>query len=286
MIDPKTIENYLNRIKEFPTLPTIYSSLVEVMSNPRSTAHDVANIIAQDQSAAAKVLKVANSSIYGFYGRINTITQAITYIGFDEVKNLVIALSIMNLFGDVKKNAIFNPINLWRHSLAVAVTTRIIGKSIGVKNIENFFVAGILHQIGKLFLYKIDETKYTEVVEYAIKNRVTLRDAENKVLGISYTVVGEMLAEKWNLPKTIITAIRYHNIGEADSSNNQMVAAIHLSKIFSMMVGFYTYKEELIIKPNDNIWEILGLPDNFFSSNIDVIVSSIKESESLLLKLK
>lgn len=286
MIDPKTIENYLNRIKEFPTLPTIYSSLVEVMSNPRSTAHDVANIIAQDQSAAAKVLKVANSSIYGFYGRINTITQAITYIGFDEVKNLVIALSIMNLFTDVKKNTIFNPINLWRHSLAVAVTTRIIGKTIGVKNIENFFVAGILHQIGKLFLYKIDETKYTEVVDYAIKNRVTLRDAENKVLGITYTVVGEMLAEKWNLPKTIITAIRYHNIGEADSSNNQMVAAIHLSKIFSMMVGFYTYKEELIIKPNDNIWEILGLPDNFFSSNIDVIVSSIKESESLLLKLK
>lgn len=285
-MDNKILNNYLERVKEFPTLPTIYSSLMDVMSNPRSTAGDVADIISQDQAAAAKVLKVANSSIYGFYGRITTITQAITFIGFDEVKNLVIALSIINLFSNGEKSNNFNPVDFWKHSIAVAVFTRMIGKTQGVNKIENYFVAGILHQIGKLFLYTVNPEEYSKVIDFAIENKIPFREAESKVLGITYTVAGEMLAQKWNLPNSIVQSIRYHYQGISDTSNSKMISSLHIAKVTALLLGINLYKDEIIPKPNPRAWENVDLPKKYFSNNIDTMVSAYSESIRLLLRQK
>ena len=282
-MDNKQIEAFIARVKEFPTLPTIYSRLMDVMSNPRSTAHDVADIISQDQAAASKVLKVANSSLYGFYGKINTISKAITYIGFDEVKNLVIALSIFNIFSDAKKNYLMNPIDLWKHSIGVAVTTRLIGKTIGVKNVENYFLAGILHQLGKLFLYKIQPDEYTKVIAYALSKQIPVRDAEQEKLGITYTVAGELLAEKWNLPKSIKDAIRYHYLGDTDGHNKQMVAAIHIAKTAMIMMKIGVHENEVVPEPNLKSWKNLELPPKFFTNNLNAILKSYEESSMTLL---
>ncbi len=279
----KNIEAYLSKIRELPTLPTIYSTFMDVISNPRSTAKDVAEVICQDQSAASKVLKISNSSIYGFYGRVNSVSQAVTYIGFEEVKNLIISISIMKIFKDAKKTAGFNPVNLWKHSIFTAVATRMIGKESGVDKIEEHFIAGILHQIGKLVLYKIAPDKYIEVIEYARYNNIYLKDAEQKILGITYTVVGEMIAEKWNLPATVRSAIRNHYIGISDD-NDSISAAIHLSKILGIMLQINSYDGELVPKPNPEVWKILDLPDNFIEENIESIMKIYQESENLLLK--
>lgn len=279
----KNIDGYLEKIKELPTLPTIYSTFMDVISNPRSTAKDVADVISQDQSAASKVLKISNSSIYGFYGRINSVSQAVTYIGFEEVKNLIISISIMKIFKDAKKAAGFNPVNLWKHSIFTAVATRMIGNESGADKIEEHFIAGILHQIGKLVLYKIDPDKYVEVIDYARYNNIYLKDAEQKILGITYTVVGEMIAEKWNLPTTVRSAIRNHYIGISDD-NDKISAAIHLSKILGIMLQINSYDGELVPKPTSEVWKILDLPDDFFEENIETIMKIYQESENLLLK--
>ena len=144
------ISRILKSVEDFPTLPTVYTALSDVMANPRSTTQDAANVIMRDQSAASKVLKTANSPLYGFRGRIDTISQAIFHIGFEEVRNLVIAISIMDIFKNTKLSLSYNPVELWKHSIAVGVITKLIGKELGVKNLENYFLAGILHDIGKL----------------------------------------------------------------------------------------------------------------------------------------
>jgi HD-like signal output (HDOD) protein len=280
----KNINTYLDKIKELPTLPTIYSTFMDVVSNPRSTAQDVADVISQDQSAASKILKISNSSIYGFYGRISSITQAVSFIGFEEVKNLIISISIMKIFKDSKQIGAFNPVNLWKHSIFTAVATRIIGKSSGERKIEEFFVAGILHQIGKLILYKIDPESYIKTIEYARYNNILCKDAEQEILGITYTVIGEMIAEKWNLPASVRNAIRYHHIGLYEGEKNKMVAAIHIAKILGLIMKINSYENELVPKPNAAVWEILELPENFFEINLEYIMQSYYESETLLLK--
>lgn len=276
-------ENFIKQIKDFPTLPTIYTALMDTMANPRSTAQDVADIISQDQSSASKVLKTANSSIYGFRGKIGTITQAITYIGFDEVKNLVIALSIMKLFKNMK-GVKFNPLNLWKHSLAVGATTRIIGKTIGVKNLENFFIAGILHQIGKLVLYKFLPEEYPQVISNSIEKRISIRESEKEKLGITYNIVGEMLAEHWKLPISIKDAIRYHPTGILENNNKVLVASIHIAKTAASMLELGLEEGEVVPEPNPEAWKILQLPDKFFVSYLDKILNDYEESVMLLLK--
>lgn len=145
-------EKILKNVKDLPTLPTVYSALSEAMANPQSTANDVPKIVSMDQASAIKVLRIANSAFYGFSGRIENI-RAIVVLGFNEVRNLILASSVMSLFAKKESLIGFRPSDFWAHSLSVALIARSIGKLTGGINVENFFVAGILHDIGKLYFF-------------------------------------------------------------------------------------------------------------------------------------
>ncbi len=278
------IDFLLSKLDALPTLPTIYHELMEIMDNPRSTAQDVANVIMQDQASATKVLKASNSPLYGFYGKINNITQAISYIGFDEVKSLIIALTIIDFFNNKVEIKQFDMVSFWKHSIAVGVMTRLIGKAIRAKDLENYFLSGIMHDIGRLFFMIVIPEAYTKVLSYSYDNRCLLYEAENQVLGISHSIAGELLADKWNLPKSIQNVIRYQNKGILDNNNRTLVAACHIANVSSNMFG-YSYADELIITtPNKDTWEILDLPINFFSSVSKAMTSSYAESTNLLLR--
>ncbi len=281
----KNIQNIIDRIDEFPTLPTVYTKLSDVMSNHRSTPSDVANIISQDQASATKILKAANSSIYGFRGRITTITQAITYIGFEEVKNLVLALSIIQMFFKSDAPSSFNPVNLWKHSIAVGIITRHAGNTIGVRDLENYFIAGILHDIGKLLLYKYVPDDYAKAYNYSFTNKVSLRESELKFIGISHSVVGDLLAEKWRLPISIRDVISNLYTGRVSGKLSLLVSCVHVANIAATMLELGDNNDEIIPKPNKDVWDFLKLPDNYFTKNMLEIVKQYQESVKLLLKI-
>jgi HD-like signal output (HDOD) protein len=278
------IQEIISKVEEFPTLPTIYSTMLDLMANPRSTAKDVADLISKDQSAASKILKAANSPIYGFYGRINTITQAIIFLGFDEVKNLVTALSIIDLFNKDFASNKFNLVDFWKHSISVGIISRTIGKTLGVKDLENYFLGGILHDLGKLLFIKIIPAAYAKVIEYALDNRIQIREAELKLLGITHTIAGEILAEKWRLPLIIRQSIRYHNTGFVDTAFNQLVSSVHIANIASSAFGLGYNWEHLIPLPNLEVWKKLSLPESFFSGILNTLYYDYYDSVNILLK--
>jgi HD-like signal output (HDOD) protein len=276
----------INRVREFPTLPTIYSSLMDLMQNPRTTSVELAHLLTQDQASSSKLLKVANSAIYGLQGRINTVSQAILYIGFDEVKNIVTALTIIKLFNTVNSRSEINPVDLWKHSIGVGIITRQIGKSTGIRNLENYFLSGILHDLGKLVFLKMIPAEYSQVMEYSINNKVTIREAENKLLGITHTVIGEMLTEKWRLPNSIKNAIRYHTTGMVDNTFDHLVGTVHIANIVANMYGMGYSWENIVPEPNIEIWNKMNLPEKFFTNNYNYITMEFNESLSLLLNLR
>ncbi|MBX3045348.1 MAG: HDOD domain-containing protein [Candidatus Kapabacteria bacterium] len=285
MSDEKiNIDFLVSKINSFPTLPTIYYKISEVIDNPHSTANDVADVICQDQASASKVLRAANSPIYGFYGRIQNITQAISYIGFEEVKNLVIAMTIMDFFNKRFDNKYFNPVAFWQHSIGVGIMTRLIGKAIHAKDLESYFLTGIMHDLGKLLFLNTIPEEYNRVLKYSLENKTSFSDAETKIIGISHAVAGELLAEKWNLPPAIKYTIRYHNTGIVDNSYSEVVAATHVANIAGAMYG-YGYSEDVIVEePNKLAWEVLKLNDNFFTSSVELMTKSYHESTNLLLR--
>lgn len=275
------VDKLLQGVDDFPTLPTIYTTLSDVMANPLSTANHAAEVILRDQSSAAKVLKTANSSIYGFRGKIDTISQAIFYIGFDEVKNIVLALSIIDLFGKSKIIDNLNPVDLWKHSIAVGVTTRIIGLNIKVDKIENFFISGILHDVGKLLFLRNMEEEYSKTINYALEKRITIREAEAELLGMTHTVAGELIAEKWKLPLSIRNAIRHHYIGEVNGRPDKLTACVHLANTLCQMLHLGESGHEIVKEPNIEVWKTLNLPKNFFSNVIPKILLDFEESLTL-----
>jgi HD-like signal output (HDOD) protein len=275
------VDKLLKGVDDFPTLPTIYTTLSDVMANPLSTANHAADVILRDQASAAKVLKTANSSIYGFRGRIDTISQAIFYIGFDEVKNLVLALSIIDLFSESSLIENLNPVELWKHSIAVGVATRIIGVATKADKIENYFLAGILHDIGKLLFIKNMEEEYNNTINYALEKKITIREAEAELLGMTHTVAGELIAEKWKLPISIRNAIRHHYIGIVNGVPDKLAASVHISNILCQMLRLGESGHEIIKEANIDVWKELDLPNNFFSTMIPKLLADYEESLTL-----
>jgi HD-like signal output (HDOD) protein len=277
------IDRISSSIREFPTLPTIYSKIMDVIANPRSTANDLAKIISDDQSAASKILKVSNSSFYGFQGKITNISKAITFIGFEETKNLVIALSIIDLFKIKSENTDVNPVSLWQQSIAVGVINRIIGQYLYVRNIEDYFLAGILHQIGKLIFLKLIPEEYNKVVRFAKDNSVPVRNAEQSMLGITYTVAGDIISETWKLPIAVKEVIKNHYTGISESEHSSVVAVTGISRLTAMLLGLGFNYDEIVVQPNPEVWNRIPIPKNFFFDNLNRINEDYEQIKSSLL---
>lgn len=275
------IQKVLYGVEDFPTLPTIYTALTSVLENANSTPADASNVISRDQSAAMKILKVANSSMYGFRGRIDSVTQAIFYIGFEEVRNLIIAISILDIFKKTSLNENFNPVDLWKHSIATGIISRQLGFYIKARNLENFFIAGIIHDIGKLLFVRNLAEEYNKAIIHAIDKQISIRDSEAELMGITHTVAGELIAEKWKLPSSIKNAIRHHHTGSSDGSPDILTACVHIANTAARMFGLGESGDAIIPEPNVSIWKILNLPQDFFTQVYPRIIHDYEEAIKL-----
>lgn len=276
-------EKIVNSIDEFPTLPSIYVKLTEVMQNPSATAKDVAGIISGDPASASKVLKAVNAPIYGLRGKIDSIIQAVTYLGFNEIKNLVLALSIIKMFDKIRSLSNFNIIDFWKHAIAVGIISRHIAQIKNIKQIENYLISGLLHDIGKLVFIIFLYDEYSEIVSYAEDNDLMIDKVEKDFFGSTHMVVGEILAEKWMLPSSVRHAIRYHGTGTGNGKYTSLVAAVHIGDCFARTLKLGNSGDRLIIRPNVDSLKALDLPKDYFTANWQFIIDEYSLSTNILL---
>ncbi|MCX6155587.1 MAG: HDOD domain-containing protein [Candidatus Kapabacteria bacterium] len=279
-MDPKRIAA---AIDEFPTLPTVYSSLLELLSDMNTKVSDVANLISKDQSTVMKVLKTANSSFYGFSNKVTSITNAITLLGYNEMKNIVLSLTLINLFKNTKLNQFINPVDFWKHSIAVGIVARRLGISMGSSGAENFFLGGLLHDIGKLVIYLHFSTDYGKALQHSRTFRVPLHEAEKKTLGFSHCELGGLIAEKWNMPIEIQNAIGYHDTGYINGVFEQTAAVVHVSNIAAKILLLGDGGNPVLDKPSKGVLEKLNLPEDTFVNNLTAIINEYKSSLKLFL---
>lgn len=276
-------EKIVDSIDEFPTLPSVYLKLTEVMQNPSATAKDVAAIISSDPASAIKVLKAVNAPIYGLRGKIDSIIQAVTYLGFNEIKNLVLALSIIKMFDKIRSLRNFNIIDFWKHAIGVGIISRHIARIQNIKQIENYLIAGLLHDIGKLVFIIFFYDEYSEIVSYATENDLLIDDVEKDFFGSTHMVVGEILAEKWMLPSSVRQAIRHHGSGTGNGKYPALVAAVHIGDCFARTLKLGNSGDRLITRPNMDSIKVLDLPNDYFTANWQVLIDEYSLSTNILL---
>jgi HD-like signal output (HDOD) protein len=223
----------LDQVENLPTLPVIVHQIQKLIENPNSNMSQIALIITRDQSTAARVVRLVNSAFYGLGNKISSIQQAIMLLGLNTVKNLVIGVSVVKTFEGVHNATIFDREKFWLHSFACATGARLIAKKLDRDEPEDYFMAGLLHDIGILVLDQFFHEEFIAIVQQAVRTKMELTDVERGVLGISHCEIGEFMAAKWRIPEYLALAIRHHHkpaFSELETENYRFIAAaVHIA---------------------------------------------------------
>ena len=202
-----------DELQDLPPLPAVIVRVMQTVNDPNTSAADLNRLIAADQALASKVLRLVNSSYYGFPRKISTITNAVVILGFNTVRNLTTSLGVFNAFDTRGQRTALNRDDFWAHSIGVAVAAGVIArrKGIGSKSVEEVFIGGLMHDIGKLFLDQYFPDQYAIAIKLASAARISIWEAEKTALGVGHALVGKRIAEKWNLPHSLTSMITLHH---------------------------------------------------------------------------
>jgi putative nucleotidyltransferase with HDIG domain len=226
MIQDKSRTINITDLKEIPTIPVVVARAVGVINNPRSSAKDLTDLIINDQVLAAKILKVANSAYYGLPSKVNNLNRAITLIGFNEVKRMIMPILLLDTFKGFKNNKFFSSQMFWTHSLAVAAASEILTERIKAPyDMGEARVAGLLHDIGRLIIVQYFPNEFESIMS-EVELGIKVRMAEFSILGVDHGEVGAQVTEAWNLPKSLVNVIRYHHDCTECPENHKLLAEI------------------------------------------------------------
>ena len=211
MVD-EGLKQLVSEVGTLPSLPETYADLQRLLRDPDSSLADVAKIIEQDLAMSAKILQLVNSAFFGLYTHINSPTRAVNLLGMDTIKALVLGVGV---FSEIKggPSNIFNISTLWSHSMATASYARKIAgeASKDQEMIDHCFIAGLLHDVGKLLLFSRLPKEYEQAVVMAGETGCTLDEAELRIFGTGHGEVGGYLIGLWGLPGPVVEAITFHH---------------------------------------------------------------------------
>jgi len=212
-MDMQQILHDLNKSSELFTLPQIFSEILKLISSEESSVKDIAGVIIKDPTLTSRVLKMANSSFYRREGEISTVNQAVMMLGANAIKSLVLSASILNLsnINRDRKDHFRDPRLFWKHSLETGIGAQLLARTISYSVPEEGIVAGLLHDIGILFL----ETRYPSQYEMVVKlndSGESITAAEKKIFGITHPEVGVLMGRRWELPAKFVDVIEHHHL--------------------------------------------------------------------------
>jgi len=277
------LEDKLSKIDDLPTLSVIANNIMLITQNPKSSALEVGRAISQDQALVSRILRIANSTFYGFPQKITTITHAIVILGFANIRNLVLAASILDMFPTKGGDGYFDREEFWKHSLACGVTSKLIAKRLGLKNLEEVFIWGLLHDIGKLILDAYFDEDFTGVIRLVKEKEILIRDAELQLLGFDHAEVGGIVADKWGLPGALTKVIRFHHNPPRANESMRMVAIVHLADVLCRAIGLGNAGDSKIPCIHEGSWKLLNLNKQIVKRLFSEIEREIMNAKALLV---
>lgn len=251
-------EGVLAKVRTFPTLPLIVNKISELVSLPETSAKDIEAIVAKDQVLTGKLLRLVNSPFYGFPQKITTISRAVGIIGFEALRNLVFSSSAINLFRS-KGSDVFQPEEIWKHSVGTALAAKELARHIGEKQVEEFFVGGLIHDIGKLVHEEYFGERFRQACAMALQGDMLLRQAEQEVLHFTHDQTGGLLLSQWNLPAKVVSMVRFHHAPGDAQEYRREAGVIHLADILCRAKGLGSGGDNKIPLLDQETWNNLGL---------------------------
>ena len=207
----KIIQRIRDKRTQIPTLSVVLDNILQIAGDDRTSAQDLAEFIQQDQAIAHKILRLANSAYYGLARKVDSITRAITIIGFNEVVSLSLGMGLFSTLGRRTGQSGLDMRDLWLHSIACGSTCRMLGTRMGHEEPNRVFICGLLHDTGKALLAAYFPEEYAHVLDVGTGDGVPLHLVERDHLGLDHAEVGGLLMEQWHFPSSIVLPCRHHH---------------------------------------------------------------------------
>ena len=251
-IDPKVLRRKVENIGTLPTVPGVLKKLSSIIEKPRITLVEISSFISNDPALTTKVLKMVNSAIYGFPGRIASVSHATMLLGLNVIKGLLLGVSVFELMQKTMHG-------LYEHSLGCAIASRVLAQKKGLKEPEEISVAGLLHDIGKVILMLEFQKEYEAAMNEARTKNISIFEAEKVQFNATHANVGSWLAEKWCFPRNLIEVIECHHRPALAKNAPLETAIVHMADILVRARGFGFAGENLVQEVHPAAFELLKL---------------------------
>ncbi len=260
---------------ELVSLPAIYCHIVDALNDPEVSSSRLAEVISKDASLSVRLLKLVNSPFYGFSGKIDSISRAVSLLGTDELSSLALGVTVVRQFKNIPTD-LFNMDAFWRHSIRCGLFARILAGHLGEQGEEKYFTGGLLHDIGRLVLIERMPNPYKRAVIRGRDEQLPMYRAEQEVLQTDHSIVGKLLAMRWRLPPPLIRMIGGHH---APSANHYALESslMHVADLLAHACGHEVNLVNEIPPMQSKAWEETGLKEDVIAPTIRQVDAEFRE---------
>ena len=254
VIDKEAVNKALSSRKLHPSVPEIIVEIINLTRSPYTTIHDFVKVIEKDPELASRILQIANSGFYSFKRKINSISHAVTLMGWNTIKMISLGSTILKRMSECDKR-------LYSHSLRTAHIARFLAVEADFYKIEEIAIVGLLHDLGSIILEEYFHVLFLKTRQYALDHGVPTYIAERELLGIDHADVGGWTLEEWKLPENIIESVARHHSFEQDTYHARKTAVIHVADILAFAVDYGGPSWEKVSEMSPSAVTILGFSD-------------------------
>jgi len=248
----------ISKMKSFPSMSGIAAKVLKLLDDPDSSAGQVEQLLKQDPSLTANLLKLTNSAYFGIPSKVGSVRHAIAMLGWKRLSKLVMAACVSAITDRQIPGYDLPPGALWQHSVAVSVTAEGLMRELKVAESDEIFTAALLHDLGKLILGGFVEKELKEIEKVAARG-IPFQMAEQEVLGTDHAEIGSLMLESWSFPPKLVSAVRWHHDPDSAPETSAMTDIVHVANVLCLMIGIGIGVEGLHYEPSVSATKRLGI---------------------------
>jgi HD-like signal output (HDOD) protein len=271
-LDPRTLRTRVENISTVPTVPSVLKQLSTIIENPKISLNEISHFVSKDPALTTKILQMVNSALYGFPGRISSVNHAVMLLGLNVVKGLLLSVSVFEIMHKAM-------IGLREHSIGVAIASKVIAQKKGLKEPEEVFVAGLLHDVGKVILILMYPDEYDKAVKESEASAIAIFDTERNHFSETHAAVAGWLSEKWHFPRKLCDCLANHHRPQVSTLAPLETSIVHMADILVKARGIGFSGDNLVPELNPQAHEILNLTEADLREVLKELEDSVEQTE-------
>ncbi|EXJ15866.1 HDOD domain-containing protein [Imhoffiella purpurea] len=276
-------QQILERLGELPSLPSVYHRAREAMDDPNGSVETLAQIIGSDPAMASRLLRVANSALYGLPAKVDSVWRALTIIGMGETRSLILSTAVVTAFRDMPLGAV-SMRSFWEHSIACGIAARTLARRMSLDNPERLYLVGLLHDIGRLCLFILEPAAMSTVLQAHRERQGQLHEIERQIFSTDHAEIGAALLARWSIPPAYCTAAQAHHDVMSPESTTVETALTHVADIIVNSLRIGTSGSRWVPVLDDTAWRMTRLAPSDLPDIVETTIGTTRDVTSAFLE--